>query len=517
MRGRVKRATARRAKPGIRWAYGAIVVAAAALLAGCGGGGGAIDSVDEAKAAVVRIVATGSFEDPDVGLTLNAAGSGSGFIIDPSGIAVTNNHVVTGAAALEVFVGGGSDPVNARVLGVSECADLAVIDLEGEGYPYLEWYPDEIKVNLDVRSAGFPLGTPEYTLTRGIVSKARADGETEWASVDAVIEHDARINPGNSGGPLLDDRGRVVGVNYAGRADTAQNFAIAAPLARRIVDQLAQGKDVQSLGINGQALYDGEISGLWVASVKTGSPASNAGIRGGDIVTRLEHLVLAADGTMKTYCDVLQTRGSDAVLKVEVLRYATQEMLEGELNGKPLVQSFSFAQSLGDQVAQPPAGAGATYDSYVEVSDDSGLLTFEVPAAWDDVNGSSTENGDPAVSASPDLEAYLNRWDIPGVIFIASVDFAAQTDDAVLDHFSGGQCTSAGREPYQDALYSGTFEFFTDCGGTPTARAIVVARPPDNQFAAVIDMQLVTDADLEALDQVMNTFVVNSPASGTGN
>lgn len=512
MRHRVGRweQTAERENRGRQRVLGTVALAAAALLAGCGG---AIDSLDHAKGAVIRIVATGSFEDPEVGLQLNAAGSGSGFIIDPSGIAVTNSHVVTGAATLEVYVGGRPDPVNARILGVSECADLAVIDLDGEGYSYVEWYPNEIAVNLDVRSAGFPLGSPEFTLTRGIVSKANADGETQWASVGAVIEHDARINPGSSGGPLLDEHARVVGVNYAGRADTGQNFSIAAPLARKVVDQLAKGKDVQSIGINGRAVFDedAEISGVWVASVQTGSPASKAGIRGGDIITRLEDLVLATDGTMKTYCDVLRTKGSDEVLKVEVLRYATQEVLEGELNGRELAQSFSFAQTFGEQVARPPTGGSFTYESYVEVSDDSGLLTLEVPTAWAEINGSSTQKGDPAVSASPDLDAFHNGWDVPGVIFIVSKEFARQTDDAVLDLFSGGKCASQGRAPYQDSLYGGTLEFFTDCGGTATARALVVARPPNNLFAAVIDVQLVTDADLDALDQIKNTFVVSSP------
>jgi len=494
------------------WDLGAMALAATLLLTGCGGGGGAISSMDNAQDGVIRIVATGTFQDPEVGLQLNSAGTGSGFIIDPSGIAVTNNHVVTGAATLEVFVGGSADPVNARILGVSECADLAVIDLEGEGYSYFDWYTDEIAVNLDVRSAGYPLGTTEFTLTRGIVSKAAANGETAWASVDAVIEHDARINPGNSGGPLLDDGARVVGVNYAGNASTGQNFSVAASLARKIVEQLAAGTDVQSIGINGRAVFDeaAEIAGIWVASVESGSPASNAGIEGGDIITRLEDLVLATDGTMKTYCDVLQTKGSDQVLKVEVLRFATAEVLEGELNGRALEQSFSFAQAYGDQVAPGAAGGNFAYESYVEVSDDSGLLTFQVPVSWSEINGLATEAGDPALSASPNQQAYRDTWGVPGVLFIASQSFTGQSDAAVIDVFSSNaNCKSQSRGPYEDSLYTGTVEFFTDCGGTDTARALVVARPASNLFVAVIDMQLVSDADLAALDQVMRTFVVN--------
>ena len=509
-----------------------LTIAAVAVLMGCSGSDdaagsagqsaaastapGAIRSIADAKSGVVFIVATGSFVDAEAGLRLNSAGTGSGFIIDPSGIAVTNNHVVTGAATLEVYVGGSRDPVNARVLGVSECADLAVIDLSGEGYPYFEWYADDIDVNLDVRAAGFPLGDPEYTLTRGIVSKARAGGETNWASVDAVLEHDAHINPGNSGGPLLSADARVVGVNYAGASSTGQFYSIAAPLARRITERLAEGSNVQSLGINGQAFLNSEsgLSGIWVASVDSGSAAARAGIQGGDIVTQLEGLALSLDGTMKTYCDVLQTKGSDATLKVQVLRYATQEILEGEINGRALAQSFSFAETLDDRVAQQPSGQVAGYSSYVSISDDSGLLSLDVPAEWADLNGAETEEGYPAVSAAPDLAGYFDTWDVPGVIFIASEDYAGMTDDDILDIHYSDECTSQGPQPYQDNLYSGTFEFFSECGGSGTARVLVVARPADNAFAAVVDIQIVTETDLEALDRIIDSFVVNIGSGG---
>ncbi len=159
----------------------------------------AVATLDDVQQAVVQIVAVGTFRDPKEGLQANAAGAGSGFIIDPTGIAVTNNHVVTGAAFLKVFVAGEEEPRNARVLGVDECSDLAVIDIEGEGFAYLEWYKASLKVGLEIYAAGFPLGDPEYTLTRGIVAKAKAKGQTSWASVDHVIQHDAETNPGNSG------------------------------------------------------------------------------------------------------------------------------------------------------------------------------------------------------------------------------------------------------------------------------------------------------------------------------
>ena len=297
-----------------------------------------VSSLRDVQRATIQIQAEGSFVDQELGQQLNRRGRGSGLIIDESGIAVTNNHVVTGAAILQVWIGGESNPRNARILGASECSDLAVIDIEGDGYPVFEWFDGEIFAGLDVFAAGFPLGDPEFTLTRGIVSKIRTRGETNWASVDSVIEHDATINPGNSGGPLVTMEGKVVGVNYAGRNDTSQFFAISRDEALKVINQLRAGQDINSIGVNGTAVRNQEqsISGIWVASVKSGSPASNVGIKGGDIITKLEGLVLATDGTMADYCDVLRTHHPEDVLSIEVLRFATGEVLEGKLNSYKL-------------------------------------------------------------------------------------------------------------------------------------------------------------------------------------
>ena len=182
---------------------------------GCGGGGSGsgsrIGDVADAKKAVIQIVAQGSFVSSESGEQQSMVGAGSGFIIDSSGIAVTNQHVVEGAGSLDVFVGGSTKAVNAKILGVSECNDLAVIDLEGDGYNYFEWYDGKLEPGLEVFAAGFPLGDPEYTLTDGIIAKAEANGDTGWASLKYTVEHSANIQPGNSGGPLLtkDEIGRA--------------------------------------------------------------------------------------------------------------------------------------------------------------------------------------------------------------------------------------------------------------------------------------------------------------------
>ena len=131
---------------------------------------GGISSFQDVRPAVIQIVAQGTFRDPEVGFS-DGSGAGSGFIISPDGLAVTNNHVVAGAATLEVYIGGDSSKsYNATIVGVSECNDLALIDIsESEPLPYLEWFDGEIAPGVEVYAAGFPLGDPEFTLTRGMV------------------------------------------------------------------------------------------------------------------------------------------------------------------------------------------------------------------------------------------------------------------------------------------------------------------------------------------------------------
>lgn len=329
--------------------------------------GGSINDVDDVRNATIQIEAQGTFVDPEFGLLVNAAGRGSGFIIDPSGIAVTNNHVVAGAALVKVWIGGESSPRNARVLGLSECSDLAVIKIDGGEYPSLNWYTDELKTGLEIFAAGFPLGEPEFNLTKGIVSKVNASGVTNWASIPQVLGHDATINPGNSGGPLVTANGQVVGVNYRGRPNANQYFAIGTDIAVPIIEQLMSGDDVDSIGVNGTAVIseDGSLSGIWASSVKSGSPADRAGIQPGDIIYQLEGLVLATDGTMKDYCDVIRSHDAADTMSMSVIRYATGEFLEGQLNGRELAVTGNFDTGGGSTTSSGGSG-GEPEAFYVE-------------------------------------------------------------------------------------------------------------------------------------------------------
>ncbi len=377
---------------------GAGLTATALVMSGCllpsGGSdstsspGGALTGIDQAAPGVVRIVSEGSYVDPTEGL-VSSAGSGSGFIVNSEGHVVTNAHVVEGAGLIRVYVGD-NDPVTARILGVSECNDLAVLDLDGEDYPYLAWYDGDVAPGLEVYVAGFPLGDPEYTLTRGILSKARADGTSPWSSMDYSLEHDAAIQPGNSGGPLLNADGGVVGVNYASSSptNTSQYFAIPGAIAQGVVATLAQGEDVESLGINGLAWFDEEsdIGGIWVNGVRAGSAASNAGVEAGDILLSLagRDVVTAEDeATKRGYCDVLRTQGVDTAMELTVYRPTTSEYLKGEINNpnKPLVvvgtdRPADTGDDNGDERTVP--------DGFRIVTDSSGELSTVMPDGWDD-------------------------------------------------------------------------------------------------------------------------------------
>ena len=348
-------------------------------------------------------------------------------------------------------------------------------------------------------------------MTRGIISKANAGGETNRASVDHVLEVDATINGGNSGGPLVTADGKVAGINYAGRTDTSQGFSISRDEALEVIEILQQGQDHNSIGINGQAVLseDGTIAGIWVSSVASGSPADNAGIQSGDLITQLEGLVLAADGTMADYCDILRGHNADDVMKIEVLRFATQELLEGQLNGDQLQQTESFEQELGDEAA-----GDDSYPEYVIVTDESEALSVEIPAEWSDIDGTIWEvDGEelgPSLTAAPSIVDYEETWSTPGLFFTSSSSLIQEMDETgLLEFFEfSDECTFDERVDYADDLYTGYYDVWTDCGGEGTFYIVLAATPESRDYLILLEMQALTQADLEAVDRIFDSFIV---------
>ena len=235
-------------------------------------------------------------------------GMGSGFIIDPSGLVVTNEHVVRGATEVGVTLSDGRD-VEARIVGVDEVNDLALLRIVArDGQPLrLPAAPlgdsDEILIGEWVVAIGNPLGfilaTPEPTVTAGVVSGVSRDiipfGDDRGVYFD-MIQTDASINPGNSGGPLVNALGEVIGVNSSivSRSGGSEGLGFAIPIdrVRRVVAELlAEGRVRRAwLGVEVEASRPnrwGHSDDVVVTSVAPGSPAAEAGVRAGQIIERV--------------------------------------------------------------------------------------------------------------------------------------------------------------------------------------------------------------------------------------
>lgn len=495
----------------------AATVAASVLLTGCFGGpandkpGTNGVSFKDAETAAIQIEAVGTFLDPEG--EFEGAGYGSGFIISESGLALTNNHVVVGAGTLKVYLEG--EEHSAQILGTSECLDLAVIQLDPGTYPYYEWHDGDITTAMEVYSAGFPLGDPEFTMTKGIVGKDGTQIASAWAYVDTVIEHDARIQHGNSGGPLIDADGKVVGINYAGEDGVDRNFAIHRDEVLPVLDDLIAGTDVLSIGINGRGVTgtEGQGIGVWVSSVAAGSPADKAGIEPGDIITRFAGVSVGLDGTLKDYCDVLRTQGIDQTIDIEVYRHTEGIYYRGQVNGDELEAVQVVGQDGGSQ-GGGGGGGGSTAD-FVTVNDDHGIIGVEVPASWSQVDGAPFENDLgvwASVVASPDVNAFNSGWDVPGVSIAASQDAVGliPVEDVLSsagDSLVQGGCVSDGSDTYDDSYHLGVYEIFRDCGGVGTSYILVSAQAVDNSYMILVGIQAINEADFDAADRVLGSFI----------
>ncbi len=217
-------------------------------------------------------------------------GAGSGFIIDPSGVIVTNDHVVGQANRIMVSLLDGTQ-LPARVIGVDELTDVAVIKVDApRALPAVTWgNAHQVEVGDWILAAGNPFGLGG-SVTAGIIS---AQGRDLGAGpFDNFLQIDAPINPGNSGGPAFDMSGEVVGMTTAivspSGGSVGIGFAIPADLVRRTVAELeAHGRVNRGwLGVSIQTLdgATGTRHGVAIAGVERGSPGAQAGLRAGDIV-----------------------------------------------------------------------------------------------------------------------------------------------------------------------------------------------------------------------------------------
>lgn len=347
-------------------------------------------AAENAVKAVVNIRATVTIESramprdpffeffgyPQGGMQRETEAGGSGVIISEDGYIVTNNHVVNNASKLRVTLHDGR-AYDAKVIGTDPATDVALIKIEAEGLPTLPFgSSDELRLGEWVLAIGYPMNL-QSTITAGIVSaKARQLGAIDGnTGIESFIQTDAAVNPGNSGGALVNTRGELIGINTIIKTSTGSyvgySFAVPETIVRKVVVDLKESGVVQRavLGISyrpvdqkfidetGEHTGIDKIGGIYVASVVEDGAASKAGIRKGDVITKVDNtevndsaIFLEQIGKRRPGDSIdIELRRGDKVIKTT----ATLQNRAGETS-LLAKESVDVAKSLGAKLKNAP-------------------------------------------------------------------------------------------------------------------------------------------------------------------
>ncbi len=234
--------------------------------------------------------------------------SGSGVIISDDGYIVTNNHVISDGGqgiADEITVTlSNKKTYKAKVIGKDASSDIAVLKIDGTGFPFLLYgNSDNVKLGQWVLAIGYPL-TLETTVTAGIISaKGRSigiNGRQSENPIESFIQTDAAVNQGNSGGALITTEGQLIGINSAIYAPTGTyagySFAIPVNLVKKIVNDLIKFGDVKRpyLGIAADQTRVNSTDGAYIGNVAPDGAAANAGLKKGDIIKKINEVNISS-------------------------------------------------------------------------------------------------------------------------------------------------------------------------------------------------------------------------------
>ncbi len=287
---------------------------------------------------------------------------GSGFIISSDGHILTNSHVVRQADRVQVDLRDGVT-VDAEVVGTDPESDVAVIKVDSSDLPTLPLANSEdLKVGEWVLAIGSPLGL-SHTVTAGIVS-AKGRSGLRIASYENFIQTDAAINMGNSGGPLVDLRGRAVGINTAivgpGGGNIGIGFAIPINMAKDIADQLIENGSVERgyLGVVPQELTEEmaeafgleEVRGVIIPQVTEGSAADEGGLQRGDVILEFDGKTVESATQFR---NLVAEHKPGAQVKIVALRDGERETLTVTLDRRPSVEQMR------GQMEEEPSGRGS--------------------------------------------------------------------------------------------------------------------------------------------------------------
>ena len=294
-------------------------------------------------------------------------GVGSGFIISPDGLILTNAHVVRDASEVTVKMTDRRE-YRAKVLGSDPKTDVAVLKIEGKNLPVVPLgRAKDLKVGEWVLAIGSPYGL-ESTVTAGVVSaKGRSLGPED--SYVPFIQTDVAVNPGNSGGPLFNTRGEVIGINAQIYSQTGGyqglSFAIPIDVATKIKDQIVTtGKVAHAkLGVTvqevDQAFADSfkldTPEGALVANVEPGGPADKAGLKSGDVIRKINGQKIIASGDLPAVVGVALP-GDKVTL--EVWRQGKAIELTGKLGNAADKAAGGLAELRGDDAASSKVRLG---------------------------------------------------------------------------------------------------------------------------------------------------------------
>ena len=234
--------------------------------------------------------------------------SGSGVIISDDGYIITNNHVISdggeGVADEITVTLSNKKTYKAKVIGKDPSSDIAVLKIDGTGFPFLLYgNSDNVKLGQWVLAIGYPL-TLETTVTAGIVSaKGRSigiNGRQSQTPIESFIQTDAAVNQGNSGGALITTDGQLIGINSAIYAPTGTyagySFAIPVNLAKKIVNDLIKFGDVKRpyLGIAADQTKVNSTDGAYIGTVAKDGAAAAAGLKKGDIIKKINDVTISS-------------------------------------------------------------------------------------------------------------------------------------------------------------------------------------------------------------------------------
>ncbi len=338
--------------------------------------------LDASLPAVVQVTTLGQSRGPRSDGDPKPSQGGSGVIIDAAnGIIVTNNHVIENGQKFTVDLSDGR-LFDAVLIGADKATDIAVLKIEGTGLSQVQTVDSDTLRTGDLAFAvGYPLGL-DQTLTMGVISGLNRSGMGD--AIEDYIQTDAAVNSGNSGGPLLDSRGRLIGINTSilsggmGGGNDGIAFAVPTRIMMFVVDQLRATGEVKrgQIGValgsltaeRARELGLNLVRGAVVYDAAPGSSAEAAGLRPGDVITRIQNRPVANAGSVQATVGIARPGATLPVVYLRDGREATTSLTvqSSDLPAVRVGRSATMARGLtfrnageGAQITVVEAGSAA--------------------------------------------------------------------------------------------------------------------------------------------------------------